>query len=128
MLKQEEILVEEDTGVDINNRHMDRIRVNMLVITRYVIPCLHYSSAPCPWDSFPCRGADVSRAIAFWTPLINSNNPKLLLLLLPLLLELHQLKDRMLGLNTPHTGLLTVTTSTILNVSSSLSSSVMESC
>jgi hypothetical protein len=37
MLKQEEILVEEDTGVDINNRHMGRIRDNMLVITRYVL-------------------------------------------------------------------------------------------
>ena len=37
MLKQEEILEEEGTGVDINNRHMDRIRVSMLVITRYVI-------------------------------------------------------------------------------------------
>ena len=37
MLKQEEILEEEDTEVDINNRHMGRIRVSMLVITRYVI-------------------------------------------------------------------------------------------
>jgi hypothetical protein len=37
MLKQEEILVEEDTGVDINNRHMDRIRDSMLVTTRYVL-------------------------------------------------------------------------------------------
>ena len=36
MLKQEEIVVEEDTGVDINSRHMARIRVNMLVTIRYV--------------------------------------------------------------------------------------------
>ena len=36
MLKQEEIVVEEDTGVDINNRPMGRIRVNMLDIIRYV--------------------------------------------------------------------------------------------
>jgi len=37
MLKQEEILVEEGTEVDINNRHMDRIKDSMLVIIRYVI-------------------------------------------------------------------------------------------
>lgn len=37
MLKQEEILVEEDTVVDINNRHMDRIRDSMLVTIRHVI-------------------------------------------------------------------------------------------
>jgi hypothetical protein len=49
--------------------------------------------------------------------LICSNNPKLLLLLPLLLLELHQPKDRTHGLNTPHTGLLTVTMSMILNVS-----------
>ena len=36
MLKQEEIVVVEDTGVDINSRHMARIRVNMLVTIRYV--------------------------------------------------------------------------------------------
>jgi len=36
MLRQEEIVVEEDTGVDINSRHTGRIRVNMLVIIRYV--------------------------------------------------------------------------------------------
>ena len=36
MRKQEEIVGEEVTGVDINSRHMARIRVNMLVIIRYV--------------------------------------------------------------------------------------------
>jgi hypothetical protein len=41
MLKQEEILVVEDTEVDINNRHMDRIRDSMLVIIRYVL--FHFS-------------------------------------------------------------------------------------
>jgi hypothetical protein len=41
MLKQEEILVEEDTEVDINNKHMDRIRGSMLVIIRYVL--FHFS-------------------------------------------------------------------------------------
>ena len=44
MLKQEEILEEEGTGVDINNRHMDRIRDSMLVIIRYVSQS-HFSTS-----------------------------------------------------------------------------------
>jgi len=44
MLKQEEILEEEDTGVDINNRHTGRIRDNMLVIIRYVSQS-HFSTS-----------------------------------------------------------------------------------
>jgi len=105
MLKQEEILEEEGTGVDINNRHMDRIRDSMLVITRYVI----FHSSPQLSHETETDGPR--------TTLINSNNPKLLLLLPPLLLELPLPKDPMLGLNTPLTGLHTVTTSMIPNVS-----------
>jgi hypothetical protein len=103
MLKQEEILVEEGTGVDINNRRMDRIRDSMLVIIRYVL----FPSCPQLFHE-----TDGPR-----TALICSNNPKLPPLLPPPLLELHPPRDRMLGLNTPHTGLHTVTTSMILNVS-----------
>jgi hypothetical protein len=102
MLKQEEILVVEDTEVDINNRHMDRIRASMPVIIRYVI--FH--------SSLSSHETDGPRSA-----LICSNNPKLLLLLPPPLLEQPQPKDQMLGLNTPHTGLHTVTTSTIPSVS-----------
>jgi hypothetical protein len=127
MLKQEEILVEEDTGVDINNRHMDRIRDSMLVIIRYVsypfsslpflISFLHLIVVlPLP-SKDTCLGATAPRSP--WTVLICSNNPKLPLLLPPPLLELHPPKDRMLGLNMPHTGLHTVTMSMILSVSSS---------
>jgi hypothetical protein len=110
MLKQEEILVVEDTEVDINNRHMDRIRDSMLVIIRYVI--FH----SCPQLSHETDGPWSAR----YTPrsaLICSNNPKLLLLLPPPLLEQPQPKDQMLGLNTPHTGLHTVMMSMILSVS-----------
>jgi len=60
---------------------------------------------------------DLSGAVTPRTALICSNNPKLHLLPLPHL-ELHQPRAPMLGLNMPHTGLHTVTTSMILSVSS----------
>jgi hypothetical protein len=110
MLKQEEILVEEDMGVDINNRHIDRIRDRMLVIIRYVL-----------FHSCPQLSHETDGPWSYRSALICSNNPKLLLLLLPPLLELPPPKDRMLGLNTPHTGLHTVTMSMILSVSLPLS-------
>ena len=113
MLKQEEILEEEDTEVDINNRHMDRIRASMLVIIRYVI----FHSTPQAFTSLRLTSLGAIAPRRPRTTLICSNNPKLLLLLPLLLLELHPPRDRMLGLNTPLTGLHTVTTSMIPNVS-----------
>lgn len=69
-------------------------------------------------DSFLSCSKDLSEPIAPWTALTCSNNLKLHLLPLPHL-ELHQPRAPTLGLNTPHTGLHTVTTSMILSVSSS---------
>lgn len=61
MLKQEEILEEEDTEVDINNRHMDRIRDSMLVTIRYVLfhsyPQLSHETDG-PWSYRPSASLD----------------------------------------------------------------------
>jgi len=111
--------------VDINNKHMGRIRVNMLVIIRYAFPLFDILLVPpIPRHaqlyhnpSTSLKEGGVVPSYRFERPLTFSNNPKPPLLPRPPLLVLHPHRDQMLGPNMLRTGPHTDTTLMIPNVS-----------